>query len=120
MPFAQLDQAVILRVVDKFLMQLEDQLHDKRVEASFTDALRAHLGKNGFDPLMGARPMQRLIQDTIRRALADELLFGKLVDGGSVIVDIDAEGKVALTFGPRSDKSQKSVSGSDQEAELTH
>jgi hypothetical protein len=55
-----------------------------------------------------------------RRALADELLFGKLVDGGSVIVDIDAEGKVALTFGPRSDKSQKSVSGSDQEAELTH
>jgi ATP-dependent Clp protease ATP-binding subunit ClpA len=119
-PFAQLDQEVILRVVDKFLMQLEDQLHDKRVEASFTDALRAHLGKNGFDPLMGARPMQRLIQDTIRRALADELLFGKLVDGGSVIVDIDAEGKVALTFGPRVDKSQKSVSGSDQEAELAH
>ena len=119
-PFAQLDQAVILRVVDKFLMQLEDQLHEKRVEASFTDALRAHLGKNGFDPLMGARPMQRLIQDTIRRALADELLFGKLVDGGSVIVDIDAEGKVVLTFGPRVDKSQKSVSGSDQEAELAH
>ena len=120
MPFAQLDQAVILRVVDKFLMQLEDQLHDKRVDASFTDALRAHLGKNGFDPLMGARPMQRLIQDTIRRALADELLFGKLVDGGSVIVDIDADGKVVLTFGPRVDKPQKSVSGSDQEAELTH
>jgi ATP-dependent Clp protease ATP-binding subunit ClpA len=101
-------------------MQLEDQLHEKRVKASFTDALRAHLGKNGFDPLMGARPMQRLIQDTIRRALADELLFGKLVDGGSVIVDIDAEGKVVLTFGPRTDKSQKSVSGSDQEAELAH
>jgi ATP-dependent Clp protease ATP-binding subunit ClpA len=101
-------------------MQLEDQLHDKRVEASFTDALRAHLGKNGFDPLMGARPMQRLIQDTIRRALADELLFGKLVDGGSVTVDVDANGKVVLTFGPRVDKPQQSVSGSDQETELTH
>jgi hypothetical protein len=123
-PFAQLDQAVILRVVDKFLMQLEDQLHDKRVDASFTDALRAHLGKNGFDPLMGARPMQRLIQDTIRRALADELLFGKLFDGCSFIVDIDDQGKVLLTFGSRTDKctdkAQKSVSGSYQEAELAH
>jgi hypothetical protein len=91
-PFASLNEDVILRVVDKFLMQLEDQLHDKRVDASFTDALRAHLGKHGFDPLMGARPMQRLIQDTLRRALADELLFGKLVDGGSVLVDVDADG----------------------------
>jgi len=76
-------------VVDKFLMQLEGQLHEKKVEAIFTDTLREHLAKNGFDPLMGARPMSRLIQDTIRRALADELLFGKLANGGKVTVDID-------------------------------
>ena len=119
-PFAALNQDVILRVVDKFLMQLEDQLHEKRVEASFTDALRAHLGKHGFDPLMGARPMQRLIQDTLRRALADELLFGKLVDGGSVLVDIDAEGKVVLNFEAKLPKSPDAPKGSDQEAELVH
>ena len=54
--------------------------------------------KHGFDPLMGARPMSRLIQDTIRRALADELLFGKLANGGKVTVDIDADGKTTLKF----------------------
>src|SRR5215471_8532831 len=72
--FRSLDEEIIMRVVDKFLMQLEDQLHEKKVDAVMTDALRKHLAKHGFDPLMGARPMQRLIQDTIRRALADELL----------------------------------------------
>jgi ATP-dependent Clp protease ATP-binding subunit ClpA len=85
-------------VVDKFLMALEDQLHAKKVDAIFTDALRAHLAKKGFDPLMGARPMQRLIQDTIRKALADELLFGKLVAGGKVTVDVDDKGVVQLSF----------------------
>src|SRR5690606_32441067 len=105
--FAALTREIILRVVDKFLMQLEDQLHEKRVEAVFTDALREHLAKHGFDPLMGARPMQRLIQVTFRRALADELLFGKLMDGGKVTVDVDDQGKIGLSFdGP--DKSQNS------------
>jgi ATP-dependent Clp protease ATP-binding subunit ClpA len=85
-------------VVDKFLMQLEGQLHEKKVDAVFTDALREHLAKAGFDPLMGARPMSRLIQDTIRRALADELLFGRLASGGKITVDIDAGGKIALKF----------------------
>ena len=61
-PFAALDREIILRVVDKFLMQLEDQLHERRVEAVFTTRLREHLAKEGFDPLMGARPMQRLIR----------------------------------------------------------
>src|SRR5690606_33399909 len=93
-----LDEEVILRVVDKFLMQLEEQLHEKKVEAIFTEALRAHLAKNGFDPLMGARPMQRLIQDTIRKALADELLFGKLSNGGKVTVDVDENDVVQLTY----------------------
>ena len=96
--FAPLDHEVILRVVDKFLMQLEEQLHEKKVEVVFTDALKGHLAENGFDPLMGARPMARLIQDTIRSALADELLFGKLANGGQVTVDVDAEGKVKLGF----------------------
>ncbi len=96
--FAALDEEIILRVVDKFLMQLEEQLHEKKVEAVFTDQLRKMLAKKGFDPLMGARPMQRLIQDTIRKALADELLFGKLVNGGRVTVDLDEAGEVALSF----------------------
>ncbi len=96
--FAALDHEVILRVVDKFLMQLEEQLHEKKVEVIFTDALKAHLAEHGFDPLMGARPMARLIQDAVRRALADELLFGRLVNGGKVNIDIDAEDKVQLIF----------------------
>jgi ATP-dependent Clp protease ATP-binding subunit ClpA len=91
--FRPLDEDVILRVVDKFLLQLEGQLTEKKVEVSFTDALRRHLAKRGFDPLMGARPMQRLIQDTIRRALADELLFGDLVDGGRLTVDVVTNAK---------------------------
>jgi ATP-dependent Clp protease ATP-binding subunit ClpA len=86
--FKALDENVILRVADKFLLQLETQLAEKKVEVTFTDGLRKYLAKKGFDPLMGARPMQRLIQDMIRRALADELLFGRLVDGGRLTVDI--------------------------------
>ena len=96
--FKALDEEIILRVVDKFLMQLEEQLHEKKVEAVFTDALRKMLARNGFDPMMGARPMQRLIQDTIRKALADELLFGRLVGGGRVTVDLDENDHVVLSF----------------------
>ena len=96
--FRALDQEIILRVVDKFLMQLEEQLHEKKVEAVFTEKLRAFLGKKGFDPLMGARPMSRLIQDMIRKALADELLFGRLVSGGKVTVDLDDKDQVLLEF----------------------
>jgi ATP-dependent Clp protease ATP-binding subunit ClpA len=96
--FKALDHEVILRVVDKFLMQLEEQLHEKKVEAIFTEQLKEHLAEKGFDPLMGARPMARLIQDTIRAALADELLFGKLASGGRVTVDLDKDGKVRLVF----------------------
>ena len=96
--FAPLSHEVILKVVDKFLMQLEDQLHEKKVDATFTDSLKLYLAKNGFDPSMGARPMSRLIQDTIRKALADELLFGKLTNGGNVTIDIDSNDKVKLIF----------------------
>ncbi|WP_068804378.1 ATP-dependent Clp protease ATP-binding subunit ClpA, partial [Thauera phenolivorans] len=96
--FKALDNEVILRVVDKFLMQLEAQLHEKKVEAHFTDELKAWLAERGFDPLMGARPMARLIQDTIRSALADELLFGRLANGGKVTIDLGKDDKVELVF----------------------
>ncbi len=105
--FRALDEEIILRVVDKFLLQLESQLAEKKVEVSFSDALRQHLAKKGFDPLMGARPMQRLIQDTIRRALADELLFGRLVDGGRLSVDVDAQGEVLLDIQPAKQRDNK-------------
>jgi ATP-dependent Clp protease ATP-binding subunit ClpA len=105
--FKPINEDVILRVVDKFLLQLETQLDQKKVDVTFTDALRKHLGKKGFDPLMGARPMQRLIQDTIRKALADELLFGKLVDGGIVTVDVSAEDKITLDIQPLPKKEGK-------------
>jgi ATP-dependent Clp protease ATP-binding subunit ClpA len=96
--FGSLDHEVILRVVDKFLLELEQQLGEKKVEPTFTSALKAFLARKGFDPKMGARPMARLIQDTIRKALADELLFGKLAGGGKVIVDLGPDEKVLLTF----------------------
>ena len=110
--FKALDENVILRVVDKFLLQLETQLADKKVDVTFTDKLRKHLAKKGFDPLMGARPMQRLIQDTIRRALADELLFGRLTDGGRLTVDLDdtdeTKTEVLLDIQPLPEKKGKS------------
>ena len=96
--FRALDHQIIMRVVEKFLMQLEEQLHEKKVEALFTAELKAHLAKKGFDPLMGARPMARLIQDTIRRALADELLFGRLQHGGKVTIDVGEDEKIRLKF----------------------
>ena len=96
--FTSLDNEIILKVVDKFLIQLETQLHDKKVDASFTQDLKDYLAKSGFDEQMGARPMARLIQDTIRKALADELLFGKLVNGGEVEIDIDDKQKIVLNI----------------------
>ena len=118
--FAALNRDVILRVVDKFLMQLEDQLHEKRVEVSFTQHLRDYLAAKGFDPLMGARPMQRLIQDVLRRALADELLFGRLVNGGGVTIDIDDDGKVKLEFDEDAVRQKSSDAKPSPDKELVH
>ena len=95
-PFAPLSEPIIVKVVDKFLLQLEHQLLDKKVEAEFTPALRKYLAEKGFDPQMGARPMNRLIQEKIRKPLADELLFGKLADGGFVLIDWDATKEEAV------------------------
>ncbi|WP_333842399.1 ATP-dependent Clp protease ATP-binding subunit ClpA [Limnohabitans sp.] len=114
--FKALDENVIMRVVDKFLLQLEGQLSEKKVEVTFSDALRKHLAKKGFDPLMGARPMQRLIQDTIRKALADELLFGRLIDGGRLSVDIDDKDEVLLDITPLP-KKEKAAKGEQAASE---
>jgi ATP-dependent Clp protease ATP-binding subunit ClpA len=115
--FKSLDEQIIIRVVDKFLLQLETQLAEKRVDVTFTDKLRQHLAKKGFDPLMGARPMQRLIQDTIRRALADELLFGRLVDGGRLNVDVDDKGEVLLDITPLPKKDSRAAKAEPTEPE---
>ena len=86
----------ILRVVDKFLIELEMLLQEKHVSVSSTPAARDWLAKHGFDPLMGARPMARIIQDKIKRPLADELLFGKLVGGGRVSIDVKDDDLVVV------------------------
>ncbi len=114
--FKALDESIILRVVDKFLLQLETQLAEKKVDVTFTDGLRKHLAKKGFDPLMGARPMQRLIQDTIRRALADELLFGRLQDGGRLTVDLDDKDEVQLDIQPLPKKEGKAKPEAEEAA----
>jgi len=93
----------ILRVVDKFLIELEAQLHDKHVALSATPEARDWLAQHGFDPLMGARPMARVIQEKIKRPLADELLFGKLVGGGRVSVDV-RDGELVVETHPESEK----------------
>lgn len=93
--FQPLGMDHILRVVDKFLIELEMQLHEKQVALAATPAAREWLAQHGFDPLMGARPMARLIQDRVKRPLADELLFGRLVNGGRVGLDV-VDGELAL------------------------
>ena len=90
-PFAPLSGDMVDRVVDKFLAQLAAQLAEKKVQAAFGDTLRRHLAQKGFDPQMGARPLHRVIQEVVRKPLADELLFGRLTEGGSVWLDWDGK-----------------------------
>lgn len=86
-PFASLDETVIAKVVDKFVLELENQLADRHVTITLSDTAKQELAVLGFDPAMGARPLSRVIQDRIKKPLAEELLFGKLASGGEVIVD---------------------------------
>ncbi len=104
-PFKPLNPDTIGRVVDKFIMQLEAQLGDRGVTISLTDAARHWLGRKGYDPAMGARPLSRVIQEYVKKPLADELLFGKLTKGGSVAIDIKDD---KLVFDYASQKSSKS------------
>ncbi|HZS06970.1 MAG TPA: ATP-dependent Clp protease ATP-binding subunit ClpA [Blastocatellia bacterium] len=95
--FNQLSFENIIRVVDKFVGELRAQLVEKRVAVELTDAARTWLAHKGFDKLYGARPMARLIQQKIREPLAEEILFGKLQQGGKVVVD-EKNGDIALEF----------------------
>jgi len=96
--FKPLDVSVITSVVDKFVIELESQLQEKSIELTVDADARAWLAEHGFDPQMGARPMRRIIQENIKRPLADEILFGRLVKGGNVTVTVDEDQKLAFTF----------------------
>ncbi|MEA9884295.1 ATP-dependent Clp protease ATP-binding subunit ClpA [Xanthomonas campestris pv. raphani] len=93
----------ILRVVDKFIIELEMLLQEKHVSLSATPTARDWLAQHGFDPLMGARPMSRVIQEKIKRPLADELLFGKLVEGGRVNIDVK-DGELVVEAHPEPER----------------
>jgi ATP-dependent Clp protease ATP-binding subunit ClpA len=95
--FAALGPDVVSRVVDKFVIQLETQLGDRDVTIVLSDAARAWLAEKGYDKLYGARPLARVIQEHIKKPLAEELLFGRLAKGGVVKVDV-ADGKLTFDF----------------------
>ncbi len=95
-PFGPLDRTVIKTVVDKFLVEIQVQLDEKKVLLDVTDAARVWLGERGYDEMLGARPMQRLIQDKIKKPLAEDILFGKLAKGGVVRVDVEDDELVLL------------------------
>jgi ATP-dependent Clp protease ATP-binding subunit ClpA len=107
--FKPLDETTIMHVVSKFVTELEAQLSDKHVTLELDDAARAWLGKHGHDPAMGARPMARLIQEQVKKPLADELLFGKLEHGGHVKISANSEG-LSFEFQPRAESPQKATS----------
>jgi ATP-dependent Clp protease ATP-binding subunit ClpA len=89
--FNALDKRTISNVVDKFLIELEAQLDEKKVTVEVTEEAREWMAENGYDKVMGARPMARLIQDKVKRPLAEELLFGKLEHGGHVVVSVEKD-----------------------------
>lgn len=106
--FAPLGPEQIAHVVEKFLAELESQLHARKVDLQVDDEARTWFAEHGYDQAMGARPMRRLIQDQLRRPLADALLFGDLKDGGVVEVSV-AEDKLTLRTEPRKSRGQESV-----------
>jgi len=112
--FASLSPEIIERVVDKFILELDAQLNEKRVFVQITPAARRYLAQKGYDPAFGARPMARLIQNEIKRVLADEILFGRLLEGGRVEIDARDD---ALTFAysplEKPEKTEKSAAESD-------
>ncbi|MGF1562426.1 MAG: ATP-dependent Clp protease ATP-binding subunit ClpA [Geminicoccaceae bacterium] len=99
-PFAHLSAEVIANVVDKFIRELGAQLADKRVHIDLDEAARAWLAEKGYDQLYGARPLARIIQEHIKRPLADQLLFGDLVKGGKVKVTVGDDNKLAFVIDP--------------------
>ncbi len=102
-PFKNLSQKTVEKVVEKFVAQLEGQLADKNVEIALSDEARKYLAEKGYDPAMGARPLGRIIQEKIKRPLAEEILFGKLEKGGIANVEM-VDGKLIFTFKPAKPK----------------
>jgi ATP-dependent Clp protease ATP-binding subunit ClpA len=96
--FKPLEEKTIAFVVDKFLFELEEQLHQKKVTLSIDNSVRKWLAEKGYDILMGARPMARLIQEKIKKPMAEELLFGALAEGGSVKVVLNEEGEPEFQY----------------------
>ncbi len=113
--FKALDMPVVLMVVDKFILELEEQLALKDVDVTVTSAAREWLAEKGFDPGMGARPMKRVIQDQIKRPLADDLLFGDLANGGEVLVDSpeDQGTELKLTVSAKKEKQKALPAATD-------
>ncbi len=102
--FKPLDKSIILNVVDKFIIELESQLEEKNVAIDFNDEAKAWLAEHGFDARMGARPMARLINENVKKHLADEILFGKLSKGGRVRVILDEKGDLDFEFESKENK----------------
>ena len=111
--FNPLDTSVVISVVDKFLVELQVQLDDKQVTLEIDDEVRDYLADKGYDRLMGARPMQRLIQDEIKKPLANMILFGDLVNGGVVHITLEPEQSDMTTDNVSLDKEAQSDSGKD-------
>ena len=115
--FSSLSPEVVPRVVDKFIIELETQLEDRNVIIELTDLAREWLAKKGYDKLFGARPLSRVIQEHIKKPLAEELLFGKLVDGGVVRVDIE-NGKAVFNYPDAASKKPKKPGKSEKKPVL--
>ncbi len=117
-PFAPLSKDTIGMVVDKFILQLEGQLADRNVDISLTPAARDWLSERGYDEAFGARPLSRVIQESVKKPMAEELLFGKLKKGGAVVIDVDASDPDKLSF-EYHELGGKPPKRSPSEAELT-
>ncbi len=111
--FDPLDHNSILRVVDKLVLELESQLESNEVTLELDDDARKLIADQGYDPKMGARPMARLIQEKIKRPLAEQLLFGELVDGGHVTIVVDKDGELQLVASTDTRKLEYKVEDSD-------
>ena len=104
--FAPLQPVVMERIVEKFVAELQGQLADRGVSLTLKPAARAYLAEKGYDPLMGARPLARVISEELKKPLSEEILFGKLDGGGSVTVDLNAAGELVLR--PRKKRARRS------------
>jgi ATP-dependent Clp protease ATP-binding subunit ClpA len=111
--FKSLDPDTIARVVDKLVVELEATLEQKNVTITLTDEARKWIANKGYDPKMGARPMARVIKEHIRKGLAEELLFGQLVNGGHVTVAVGEAGDLVLSIMPLLESEQKPATMSE-------